>query len=173
LAVKSHRRALTALGLGLLSFSLLVAQPAVLGAAEPENAEDDAKVVIIRDDGDEVTIDMTAVHEIVAETMSGLDEVLAELEDMQLQVRLGKDNRLDLAYDDTTFELDLDQIMTQVASALREGFEEFRTEDWTHTHDRWTDVSEEDLRQELEDLQQEMKELRREIKKIKKIKNSD
>ena len=165
--MKSHRRILTALGLGLLSFSLLVAQPAVLLADEPESSNDDAKVIIICDDGEEVTIDMEAVHEIVAETMSGLDEVMAELEDMQLQVRLGKDNRLDLSYEDTTFELDLDQIMTQVATAVQVGFEEFRTEDWTHSHDRWTDVSDDDLRQELEDLQQEMKELRREIKKIK------
>lgn len=171
--MKSHRRTLTALGLGLLSFSLMVAQPAVIMASEADNDDDDGQVVIICDDGEAVTIDMEAVHEIVAETMSGLDEVLAELEDMQLQVRLGQDNRLDLSYEDTTFELDLDQIMTQVASAVQEGFNEFHTEDWTHSHDRWTDVSDEDLRQELDDLQQEMKELRREIRKMKKVKNPD
>ena len=145
---------------------LLIALPATLLADEPESSDNDTKIIVIGDDGEELTIEMEEVHEIVAEAMAGLDEVMAELEDMQLQVRLGKDNRLDLSFDDTTVELDLDQIMVQVAAAVRTGFDQIHMEDWSHAHDRWSDVSEYDLRQELEDLQREMKELRRELRKI-------
>lgn len=163
----TRRRTNPVLIMGPLILALLISVlPATLLADEPGSSDNDAKIIIIGGDGEELTIEMEEVHEIVAEAMAGLDEVMAELKDMQLQVRLGKDNRLNLSYDDTTFELDLDQIMTQVAVALQEGFDQFHTEDWTHSHDRWSDDSEDDLRQELEDLRKEMKELRRELRKI-------
>ena len=159
----TRQRTITALVTGLLILTL----PAILLADEPETADNEAKVVIVGIDGEELTIDMEAVHEMMAEAMVGLDDVMEELEDMQLQVRLGKDNRLDLSYDDTTFELDLDQIMTQVAVAVQSGFDQIKTEDWTDSRDRWSNVSDDDLRQELDDLKKEMKELRREFRKIK------
>ena len=158
----TRQRTITVLITGLL----ILALPAILLADEPETADNEAQVIIVGDDGEELTIDMEAVHEIMAEAMEGLDEIMEELDDMQLQVRLGKDNRLDLSYDDTTFELDLDQIMTQVAVAVQSGFDQIHTEDWTDSRDRWSNVSEDDLRQELDDLQKEMKELRREFRKI-------
>jgi len=150
---------LIAAGLVLLAF------PAILLAADPEPADEESTVIIIGDDGDEVVIDMDEIQEMVNEAMAGMDEVLAELDDMQLQVRLGRDNRLDLSYDDSVFELDLDQIMTQVAAAVRTGFDEIHADEWTHSRNRWTDVSDDDLRQELEELRREMKELRRELRK--------
>ena len=159
----THQRTITVLITGLLILTL----PAILLADEPETADNEAKVVIVGIDGEELTIDMEAVHEMMAEAMVGLDDVMEELEDLQLQVRLGKDNRLDLSYDDTTFELDLDQIMTQVAVAVQSGFDQINTEDWTDSRDRWSNVSDDDLRQELDDLKKEMKELRREFRKIK------
>ncbi len=163
----TRRRTNPVLIMGPLILALLISVlPATLLADEPGSSDNDAKIIIIGGDGEELTIEMEEVHEIVAEAMAGLDEVMAELKDMQLQVRLGKDNRLNLSYDDTTFELDLDQIMTQVAVALQDGFDQFHTEDWAHSHDRWSDDSEDDLRQELEDLRKEMKELRRELRKI-------
>ena len=159
----TRQRTITVLITGLFILTL----PAILLADEPETADNETKVIIVGDDGEELTIDMEAVHEMMADAMAGLDDVMVELEDMQLQVRLGKDNRLDLSYDDTTFELDLDQIMTQVAVAVQSGFDQIHTEDWTDSHDRWSNVSDDDLRQELDDLKKEMKELRREFRKIK------
>ena len=150
----------------VLITGLLIALPATLLADEPESSDNDPRIIIIGDDGEELTIEMEEVHEIVAEAMAGLDEVMAELDEMQLQVRLGKDNRLDLSFDDTTVELDLDQIMVQVAHAVQTGFNQIHTEDWNSSRDRWSDVSEDDLRQELEDLRKEMKELSRELRKI-------
>jgi hypothetical protein len=155
---------------------LVLLLPAVLQAREPDakkydaqgnDAQDnDPQVVIVSEDGEEIVIDMEAVHEIVAEAMSELDEALAEMEDMQFQVRLGRDNRLDLSYDDKTFEVDLDQIMSQVARAVRAGCDGIDTHQWARSHDRWSDSSEKDLRRELKTLQKEMKELRREMKKV-------
>ena len=135
------------LTLGLLGLTLLIVQPAALLAAEPEDSKDDTKVIIIEHDGDEVIIEMEEVQAIVDEAMEGLDEVMAELQDMQLEVRLGKDNNLNLSYEDTTFELDLDQILTQVAAAVQVGFDQVHTEDWTHSQRPVDDVSEDDLRQ--------------------------
>lgn len=163
----SHKRTFPALIMALLGLSLLMASPAALLAEEPDDTGDDSKVIIIDHDGEKVIIEMDEIQAIVDEAMEGMDEVMAELQDMQLEVRLGKDNNLNLSYDDTTFELDLDQIMTQVSAAVQVGFDQVHTEDWTHSHDRWTNVSENDLRAELEDLQKEMRELRRELQKIK------
>ncbi|MEN8007326.1 MAG: hypothetical protein ABFS42_09950 [Candidatus Krumholzibacteriota bacterium] len=145
---------------------LILFLPVVLWADEPDCEDKEAKLVIVGEDGEEMVIEMGAVHEIVADALSGLDEVMAELEDMQFQVRLGRDNRLDLSYEDTTFELDLDQVMSQVSVALQAGLDEFDTEDWTGSHDRWEASTDEDLRRELKKLQQEMKELRQELKKV-------
>lgn len=149
---------------------LILAVPATLLADEPAPRDKTAQVIIIGDDDDEIIIEMDAIHEIMAEAMDGLDDVMAELDDMQFQVRLGQDNRLDLSYDDTTFELDLDQIMSQVAVAVQAGFENIHTEDWTSSHHRWESTSEDDLRSELDNLQKEMKDLRRELKKVRELK---
>lgn len=166
----SHRRFFPTVTLGLLGLTLLIIQPAVLMAAEPEDSKDDTKVIIIEHGDDEIVIEMDEVQAIVDEAMEGLDEVMAELQDMQLEVRLGQDNNLNLSYEDTTFELDLDQILAQVSAAVQVGFDQVHTEDWTHSSNRWSNVSEDDLRDELKDLQREMKELRRELREIK---NSD
>jgi hypothetical protein len=151
----------------LITGLLILALPTILLADEPRNEAKETKVIIIDNDGEEVVIEMDDVQEIVNEAMEGFEEVMAELDDMQFQVRLGNDNRLNLSYEDTTFELDLDQVMTQVATAVRVGFQEFETDEWAHSFDRDANVSEDELRHELKDLQREMKELRRELRKIK------
>lgn len=161
----TRQRTLSVLIAGLLIFTL----PATLLADEPENESKDSTIIIIDNDGEEVVIEMGEINEIVSEAMEGFDEAMAELEDMQLQVRLGDDNRLNLSYDDTTFELDLDQIMAQVSTAVQVGFSQFDTDDWSHSYDRHTNISEDELRHELKNLQREMKELRRELEKIRDI----
>jgi len=119
-------------------------------AAEPEPAPEPATVVV-RGDGDaEVTVsleqgtltvtsiengeesthivDLEAVGLLVAdavdETLVGMGDMFAGLQNLQLQCRLGQDNRLNLSCDDTEFELDLDQVMAQVASAVQTGLQE-------------------------------------------------
>jgi hypothetical protein len=148
-----------------LACALIVILPAALTFGDPE-PRSESTIVIVQDDGHEVVIDMVAVNEIVSEAMEGMTEVMAEMEDMQFQMHIGQDNRLNLSYDETTFELDLDQIMAQVGVALEAGFAGIDTDDWTSSEDRWDSADEDELRRELDKLKAEMKELRKEIKKV-------
>lgn len=149
-----------------LACAFIIALPALATAEEPEDKKE-SRIVVVHDDDQEIVIDMEAVNEIVAEAMEGMDDVLAELEDMQFQMHLGRDNRLNLSYDDTTFEMDLDQIMAQVGVALEAGLAGIHTEDWTYSRDRWDSADEQELRRELDKLKEEMRELKRELKKVK------
>jgi hypothetical protein len=128
------------------------------------------KIVVVGDDGDEIVIHLAHVEEIVHEALAGLGDVMEELEDMQLQVRMGRENRLDLSYDDTIVELDIDQIMAQVSDALEVGLSGFDTDAWTDSHHRWDDVTDDDLQAELESLRDEMRELRAELRKLREMK---
>jgi hypothetical protein len=150
----------------LVACVLVIALPATLLAAEPAD-QDGPRVVVVQDDGRSITIDMEAVNEIVAEAMEGVTEVMAEMEDMQFQMHLGRDNRLNLSYDDTTFELDLDQIMEQVAVAVEVGLEGLDTAEWTDSRERWDEADETELRRELDKLKDEMRELKRELRRAK------
>ncbi len=185
----------TALALILMALTL----PALLGAAEPENDEtsDEQKstVVIIGEDGEELTVtlgdgeltivttedgeistsimDMDAVGLLVEDSldlaMLEMDGVLEHLQDMQFQVRMGADNRLNLNYAESEFELDLDQIMTQVAAAVQLGLDEIDTAEWASHGHRWDDeATDDELRDELDTLKDEMKELRRELRRLQK-----
>jgi hypothetical protein len=175
---------------------MTLALPGLLLASEPEKNQksdaDGSQIVIVGDDGEELTVtladgaltmistenghtttrimDMEAMGllaaDAVEEAMWGMDEVLAELEDLQLDVHMGQDNRLNLKVDDTEFEVDLDQILSQVASAVQVGLDEIDTGDWTDRRSRWDDVSDAELRVELDNLKDEMKELRRELRRL-------
>jgi hypothetical protein len=184
----------TALTLILLALAL----PAMLLAAEPETDKDsdknDSTVVIIGDDGEELTLSLedgeltvvtsengkTTTHivdmevmgllaaDAVDEAMVGMEGVFEELQDMQFQFRMGQDNRLNLSYDDTEFELDMDQVMAQVASAVELGLQEINTAEWTEHRSRWDEVSDDELRDELDNLKDEMEDLRRELRRLQK-----
>jgi len=148
----------------LTACAIVLALPAAGFAGEPEETRE-SRIVVVQDDGREITIDMEAVNEIVAEAMAGVSGFMDEMEGMQFEMHLGRDNRLNLSYDDTTMELDLDQIMSQVAAALETGLSGLDAADWTDVRDRWDNADETELRRELEKLKQEMKELRRELRK--------
>ncbi len=176
--------------------------PAMLLAAEPaiDAGSDKAgsSVVILGDDGQEITLTLkdgaftmistedgettTSIVDVegmgllaadaVDEALVGMEGVFEQLQEMQIQFRMGQDNRLNLSYDDTEFELDLDQIMTQVASAVQLGLQEINTADWSSHRSRWDEVSDDELRNELDTLKDEMKELRRELQRLQQEKQS-
>ena len=80
----TRKRWLAVIALGL--FTLAV--PASLLAAEPadeDERETVSKVIVLHDGDEEIVIEMGDIHEIVADAMEGLDEVMAELQDMQLE----------------------------------------------------------------------------------------
>jgi regulator of replication initiation timing len=115
--------------------------------------------------GDHVSttvIDLDQIGRLVGDAVG---EAKVAMEDLQLQVRLGQDNRVNITTAEDQFEVDLDQIMTQVAAAVRSGLGDIDTATWTST-DSGTAVSDEDLRLELAELQEEMRALRLELGRL-------
>lgn len=123
---------------------------------------DGSQLEVTRREGDQVTttvIDMDAMGRMVGDALDG---ALAAMEDLQVQVRLGQDNRLDITTTDGFVQVDLDQIMSQVAVAVRTGLEGIDTATWAATGPR----DEQALQRELEDLQAEMRALREELRRL-------
>jgi len=133
----------------------------------------DGVLVITNDENGRITtteVDMAQLGDLVAasmdDAMDGLDTVLANLGEMQMQMRLGQDNRLNVEFDDTEFELDLDQIMHQVSAAVELGLAEIDVDRWSRCRPRGSEPTEEEMRRELHALQKEMRELRRELQRL-------
>jgi len=146
----------------LLSSSSIMAEDRTDGNV---NVEKSGKRIIITVDDDEdfetTVIDLGEIEDL-------LDEALDSIESSQFQLRLGQDNMLSFAMDDTEFDVDLDVIFSQVGEAIFEGLEELDTEMWTNTGPRSEALlADEELANELENLRAEMRSLRRELKKLK------
>jgi len=159
--------------------SILLA-PAVLRADEPEPAGPRADTVVIAGedghslrltlDGPELTIvtedeDGTTTRIVDMEQIGmlvrgGLEEAVAALRDAQLDVHVGRDNRLDISHGDQTFEVDVDTILGQVREALR-GVDALDAEDWSSVRQR--DLSDEELREQLRELKREVRRLRQKL----------
>lgn len=123
---------------------------------------DGSQLEVTRREGDQVkttVIDMDAMGRLVGDA---LDEALAAMEDLQLQVRVGQDNRLDITTADGFVQVDLDQIMSQVAAAVHAGLDGIDTATWATTGPR----DEAALQRELADLQAEMSALREELRRL-------
>lgn len=172
----------------IFGMAILILGAAAVQAADPadERAEGHESIVILGDDDENITITLTdgeltvtceedgstSVHMVnmeqvgmlVGDALGDLDEHLALLADMQMDFHMGNDNRLNLSWDDETFEVDVNEIMVQVSEALGEGLAEFHSEDWTSVRHR--DHSENELREELRELKAEMRELRRELRDL-------
>ena len=186
--------------LATLLAMVVLAGPAAARSGTPDKTDkstrDDSRIVVIDDDGEQTTLtlengELTVVTtdgdetetriinleamgllagDIMDEAQVDLAGLLKEIESMQFQCRLGQDNRLNLSFDDSEFELDLDQVMAQVASAVQLGLSEIRTSEWTSRSNRWDEVSDDELRDELENLKVEMQELRKELQNLQKEK---
>lgn len=120
-------------------------------------------------DGDEqiLELDLSGMEALVSEALVDMGDILSDLDDMQMTVKLGDDNRLSVAHDESYWELDLDEIMTQVGVALESASLEFDMDDWTHnSRQHHFSVSDDDLEDELEALRDEVRALRKELKDI-------
>ena len=117
------------------------------------------------------------MQEILAEvmegTMDGMQDVLAELDEMQLEVRLGDDNQLSFETEDQMWEMNLDVIFEELGHVLETTFEDMDTEDWTVHHNRHNhsevEFSDEDLAEELDQLKKELRKLQKELDSIKEL----
>lgn len=107
-------------------------------------------------------VDLDQVGDIVE---GAVGEAMTALKDLQLQVRVGQDNRIDVATADGSYQVDIDAIMTEVAAAVQAGLKDIDTEEWTSRGPR--DARDEaELRRELGQLQKEMRGLREELRRL-------
>ena len=130
---------------------------------------DDDDLILTRNCGDDskvVMVNLEAVEDLVAVALDDVSTVLDELGELQMEIRLGQDNRLSFADADTEWEVDLGQIAMQLESALRAGFAEVEAEDWGSRHSRHARNDEvEALQEELDSLRREMKQLKKQLEK--------
>jgi hypothetical protein len=141
-----------------------LALPAVAFAQDPDTSRQSSAEVVI--DGEELGV-------IVSEAVGDIAAVLA---DLQIEIRMGQDNRMDLSVEDKTYELDIDAILEQVGMALEAGLGELETQDWTSVtvrddHDQASDhdqATAAELRVELDDLRHELQDLQAELAKLRK-----
>jgi hypothetical protein len=126
---------------------------------------DGEQLSVTHHQGDHVTTTVVDLDQIGRLVGDALGEAKVAMEDLQLQVRLGQDNRVNVATAEGEFEVDLDQIMTQVAAAVRSGLHDIDTANYTST-DSGTAASDEDLQVELAELQKEMRSLRLELGRL-------
>ncbi len=125
---------------------------------------DGTELEVVTEDGGDTSVhivDLAVVGDLAGDALSGLDEVMAGLQDLQLGLDVGRENNLQFSQGDETWEFDLDEVMAQVSEALSGGLEAMDTEDWTSVRER--DRTTEELRVELRELKAEMRELRRQL----------
>lgn len=125
---------------------------------------DGSELSVVADDGDGTSIhmvDLAAMGDLIGDSFEGLDEVMAGLQDLQMDFHMGADNSFQFSHDEETWDFDMDMVMEQVSEALEEGLGAMETSDWTSVRER--DRSTEELRKELRELKAEMRELRRRL----------
>ncbi len=127
--------------------------------------EDDEKVIMIDADGLE-----SLISETLSEAMDGVQDVLTELDEMQLEIRLGNDNQLSFETENQMWEVNLDQVFKGVFTALDTALDQVDTDDWGgHRHLNDEDFPEEELADELNRLKEELGRLRQELDHLKEL----
>ena len=179
---RTFRTGLLALLLSSLPMAAVIAGPAVDPARE--SVKDVPRLLACGGDRGEVTLEvdgqqLSVTHregERVTTTLVDMDQIgrlvgdavgeaMGAMEDLQLQVRMGQDNRVNLTTTEGRIEVDLNAIMTQVAAAVQSGLEGVDTAAWAAVGPGST-VSDEELQVELAELQAEMRALRSELRRL-------
>ncbi|MFO7655367.1 MAG: hypothetical protein R6X25_16320 [Candidatus Krumholzibacteriia bacterium] len=165
-------RRLSALAALLLLVSSVAASTPAAGADTPRDSRHPrATVLVSRADADTVILDLGEIDRAVENAMAEARAALAELDDLQLHVSVGRDNRLRVETGDDLVEVDLDALWVHVRDGLSEAMAELDRElsrEWcTRAADRAGASSleaDEDLRAELRQLKRELRQLRRDLR---------
>lgn len=126
--------------------------------------EDDDFIVTSTCEGKEkvVMVNLDAVEGLVNEAIGEVAAALGDLDDMQLQIHLGEDNRLRFADDGSEWEIDLNQVSRQLEAVFETALAGLEDTDWVDHHDRGESELRE-LRRELDRLRAELKRMEREL----------
>lgn len=158
----------------MLALILMVPTFSSLQAQEVITIENGEITIVSGDDDGVIVIDADALGNLIStsmdEALDGMHEVMAELDDMQLEIRLGDDNQLSFETEDQMWEVNLDVIMSEIGSALDSAFDSMDTDGWGHHH-RYQDedFDQGDLTEELDRLKDELNQLRQELNSLKEI----
>ncbi|HPF70278.1 MAG TPA: hypothetical protein PLQ13_06380 [Candidatus Krumholzibacteria bacterium] len=121
----------------------------------------DGEVTVIETDGDASTVSIVDLDQVGVLVKDGLAQAAQVLSELQLDMHVGADNRLEFSDGDRTFEVDVDAIASEVARALQQGLGSMDTAGWTSTHDHDADTA--DLEAELAKLKRELAKLQKEL----------
>lgn len=130
---------------------------------------DGQQISVTRRDGERTTTTIVDMDQIASLVGDALGEAVAAMQDLQMQVRIGQDNRVNIQTSDREVEVDLDQIMAQVATAVQSGLQGLDSGSWAVQWDADAPQAGHDqaqLQRELADLQDEMRALRKELQRL-------
>ena len=158
----------------MLALILMVPAFSSVWAQEVITIENGEITIVSEDNENVVMIDAGALEHLISESldeaMDGMQDVLAELDDMQLEIRLGDDNQLSFETEDQMWEVNLDLIMSEIGSALEMAFDEMDTDGWGDHHNfHEEDFDEDELADELDRLKDELHRLQQELDSLKEI----
>ncbi len=148
---------------------------------------DNNVVTIISEDGTESEIfelNLEDLGETIDIAMTEVSEVIEDLNDMQLDLRLGRDNRFLLDFDGEEYEVDLDEIMYEIGDVMGEVFadldldfddldldldfdSDFEDSEWDNNYSYAYDEDDEEILEEILALQEEIESLKRELRELK------
>lgn len=128
-------------------------------------SEDGESLIMIDGEGLEVLL-----SEALDGAMDGMQDVLAEMDEMQLQVRLGDDNQLRFETDDQMWEMNLDLVFKEIGHVLETAFDDVDADSWS-SHHHFSDemLDDDELEDELDRLKEELDRLREELNELKEI----
>lgn len=139
------------------------------GRGEVTLEVDGQQISVTHRDGERTTTTVVDMDQVATLVGDALGEAMAAMQDLQLQVRVGQDNRVNIQTSDREVEVDLDQIMAQVAAAVQSGMQGIDTATWAAQLDAGAAAGGGDqaqLQRELADLQDEMRALRKELQRL-------
>jgi hypothetical protein len=119
------------------------------------------ELTVITDGDGGRTVRIVDLEQVGLLAEDALAQALAAVKDLQLDVHMGADNRLEFSGGERTWEVDVNAIAAEVSRALQAGLGDLDTAGWHGVHER--DRTEAELRAELEILKAELMRLRGEL----------
>lgn len=131
----------------------------------------DASVLrITTDDGEEQVIefDLSLIEDVVAQAMVGMQEALADLSDLQIDIQIDPDESVVIGHGDEVVEVDIRGIMTEVNHVLAEAFQDLDMDfdAGSHRYARSRSHGEDGDDAELEQLNEQLEQLRDEVRRL-------
>ena len=131
---------------------------------------DDSVLRITTDDGEEQVIefDLSLIEDVVAQAMVGMQEALADLSDLQIDIQVDPDESVVIGHGDEIVEVDLQEIMAEVNHVLAAALQDLDLdlEAGFHRSSRSRSPAGDEDADELEQLNDQLDQLRDEVSRL-------